>query len=348
MKANDPGDVAAVTLEEKVRFLIREGPDGSAEPIETHMSWVFLSPGRVFKLKKPVRFPYLDFSSLDRRAAACQAELKLNRRLAPDVYLRVAPLVRSLEGRLSVGGEGEVVDWLVVMRRLDAAASLRARLANHVSDRELDRLARTLARFYRRAPHVRTTAARSLVEWRRALAADRRILLDPQFDLPRGKIRRIDAVLCRFLRTRRVTLERRVRARRILDGHGDLRPEHIWLTDPVRIIDGLEFSAALRAADPIDEIAFLDLECERLGAPEAGRRLARRVAAGLGDRTSEALKAFYRCRRAMLRARLSIAHLLDPETRTPEKWPRATRIYLALAARDARRLDRLLRRPGDR
>ena len=99
------------------------------------MSWVFLAGGEAFKLKKPVRFPYLDFSNLRRREAACRAELALNRRLAPDVYKTVAPVVRSSEG-LAIGGLGtgagetgagetglgETVDWLVVMRRLDPDA----------------------------------------------------------------------------------------------------------------------------------------------------------------------------------------------------------------------------------
>jgi aminoglycoside phosphotransferase family enzyme len=82
------------------------------------MSWVFLAGDKVYKLKKPVRFPYLDFSTLERREAACRAEFNLNRCLAPDVYIDVTPLVASSSG-LSLGGPGRVVDWLVVMRRLD-------------------------------------------------------------------------------------------------------------------------------------------------------------------------------------------------------------------------------------
>ena len=136
----------------------------------------------------------------------------------------------------------------------------------------------------------------------------------------------------------------RIRGRRIVDGHGDLRPEHIWLGDPVRIIDCLEFNAHLRAVDPFDEISFLSLECERLGSAATGEYLKRHVSRGLRDGLSEELFLFYRCHRAMLRARLAIAHLLEPNPRTPEKWPRLARIYLRLAAADARRLDALLKR----
>ncbi len=115
--------------------------------------------------------------------------------------------------------------------------------------------------------------------------------------------------------------------------------------DPIRIIDCLEFSPGLRANDPLDEIAFLDLECERLGAPEAGRRIRAKVLRALNEPNAEVLYRFYRCHRAMLRARLAIAHLLEPSPRTPEKWPRLARAYLGLAKRDATEIERSLRRP---
>ncbi len=123
-----------------------------------------------------------------------------------------------------------------------------------------------------------------------------------------------------------------------------MRPEHVWLGDPVRIIDCLEFNPHLRAVDPFDEISFLSLECERLGSAATGEYLKRHVSRGLRDGLSEELFLFYRCHRATLRARLAIAHLLEPNPRTPEKWPRLARTYLQLAAADARRLDALLKR----
>lgn len=334
------------TLADKVRFLSRPEtygrPDSEVmERRETHMSWVFFAGDRVYKLKKPVRLPYLDFSTLERRRRACEAELRLNRRLAADVYLELAPLVER-EGVLRLGGPGRVADWLVVMRRLGEDRMLERRLADHVQDRELDELAALLVRFYRHARRVHVCPARHMADWRGALAYNRRILLEPRLELPAGLVRRIDAVQRRFLRLHGDRLAARAREGRILDAHGDLRPEHIWLNDGIRIIDCLEFSAALRANDPMDEIAFLDLECERLGAPEAGRRVRDRVLKALNEAPESPLYAFYRSYRATLRARLSIAHLLEPDPRTPEKWPRRTRAYLAIALEDALRLERWL------
>jgi len=315
---------------------------------ETHMSQVFLAGNKVYKLKKPVRFPYLDFSSLARREAACRAELKLNRRLAPDVYRDVAPLV-LLEQSLHIGGDGDVVDWLVVMNRLDPNQMLdRVIGEGRLHAWQLDRLVTVLVQFYRRAIPVYVSPAQYAADLWRSIAYNRSILLDPRFPIPAGLVRRVDAMQRRFMVERAELLTERVRRRSIIDGHGDLRPEHICLGDPVRIIDCLEFNARLRMVDPLDEIAFLCVECVRLGAPWAGEYLRRRLTQALHDGNSEELFTFYRCHRATLRARLSIAHLLEPETRTPEKWAPLTRTYLRLAAADAVRLENSLRTPADR
>jgi len=146
----------------------------------------------------------------------------------------------------------------------------------------------------------------------KAVLADRRGLLDPAFDLPRGMIERIVSVHCRFLRQRTGLFAERVHRRFVLDGHGDLRPEHIRLSKPFPIIDCLEFNARLRASDALDEIAFLHLDCARLGARCVGERLRRHMAVQRDDDPSSGLFLFYRIGRPMLRARLSIAHLADP------------------------------------
>ena len=174
------------------------------------------------------------------------------------------------------------------------------------------------------------------------------MLLDPRLGSPAGLVRRLASVQREFLSRHGEVLAARVRARRIVDGHGDSRPEHIWLGDPIEIIDCLEFNARLRAVDPFDEIAFLSLECKRLGAGWAGEYIRRRVVRGLRNGLSEPLFLFYRCHRAMLRARLAIAHLMEPNPRTPEKWPRLARAYLAIAAADAVQLERFFRTRKDR
>jgi aminoglycoside phosphotransferase family enzyme len=345
-----PGN--GIEIGAKVAFLSQA--DAYSPPIhgvvrrETHMSWIFLAGDKVYKLKKPVRFPYLDFSTLARRESACRSELRLNRRLAPHVYLDVVPLRISADG-FSIGGEnGLVADWLVVMRRLDERAMLEhAIAAGQIAGWQLDQIVDVLAHFYRRAIPAFVSPERHLAYCRQSLSDNRRVLLDARLGLPAGLVRHVDQALRGFLTHRSHILIARVRGRHLVDGHGDLRPEHIWLGDPVRIIDCLEFNDRLRMVDPFDEIAFLDLECERLGAAWIGRYVRRKLAHGLGDGMAPELYLFYRCHRATLRARLAIAHLLEPNPRTPEKWPALARSYLRIAEADAMRLNRLLKTRGD-
>lgn len=333
-------------LARKVAFLSQPSsytpaPD-HVQPRETHMSWVFLSGTRVYKLKKPVRFPYLDFSTVARRRRACLAEATLNRRLAPDVYLGVVPLTESPSG-YAIGGSGPVADWLVVMRRLNEHETLEAALGSRrAGGSDANRLATVLARFYSHAERVLVAPEAYLASLYEAAAIDWRVLLNGRFHLPNGKISRIAAVQRRFLKDNAPILIERVSRRLIVDGHGDLRPEHIWLSPPLPIIDCLEFNPRLRASDALDEIAFLHLECERLGDQSFGDSIRQHLARLLHDEPASGVFLFYRIGRAMLRARLSIAHLLDPRPRTPDKWPRLAHAYLTLAEADTKRLERLL------
>ncbi len=340
------------TLAEKVAFLRDpRSYDASVRQVdvrETHMSWVFLTDSVVFKLKKPVRFPYLDFATLEKRRNACRAEVELNRRLAPDVYLDAVPLSVSCDG-LTIGGDGAVADWLVKMRRLNQGRMLdRLILEKRLHRRDLDALASKLAGFYRNARSVLIRPEVLLRRWDYDFRQNAIVLLTPRLNLPPGPIRQLDRVLREFLFRKQVLFVERLKQRRIIDGHGDLRPEHIWVGDGVKIIDCLEFNARLRILDPLEEIAYLDLECEQLGMKGVGALIQRPVLQALRDRAPSSLFHFYRCYRGMLRARLSIAHLLAEKPRTPEKWRPQALSYLKLALADARYLEAALRTPRDR
>lgn len=309
---------------------------------ETHMSWVFIGDRFVYKLKKPVRFSYLDFSTLERRTAACRAELRLNRRLAPHVYVDVVPLTLE-DGGLAIGSGGRTVDHLVMMRRLDERQMLENAVVEGTLGRAgLDRLAATLASFYACARPSLIDPASFLADWRSKLAENRRVLGDHVLGLDFGVLARIDRAQRRFLDECAEFVIARIARRKVVDGHGDLRPEHVWLGEPIAIIDCLEFSPTLRTVDPFDELAFLDIECRRLGAAWPGPYLAWQVGRRLGDRIPPPLVAFYRCYRAMTRARLAFAHLLEPDGREPEKWPVQGRDYLAIALGEARNIERFL------
>jgi aminoglycoside phosphotransferase family enzyme len=142
-----------VPIADKVRFLSQaanhpHGPE-RVELRETHMSWLFLTGTLVYKLKKPVIYPFLDFSTLAARLQNCRAELALNRRLAGDVYRRLVPLRRLPSGQLTMAEEGDVVDWMVEMTQLAEADMLDARIRAQAATRdEVALVGDTLARFY--------------------------------------------------------------------------------------------------------------------------------------------------------------------------------------------------------
>jgi aminoglycoside phosphotransferase family enzyme len=311
------------------------GDGVQVETVETHMSWVFLVGEHALKLKKPVRYAFLDFTTLAAREFFCREEVRLNLRLAPGVYRGVMAL-QWQGGEFALVPEGgpravgQTVDWLVHMRRLPAARMLDRAIADRVvGPAEIDALIAVLVTFYRGA---RATDAEPAAYWgriQREHAATRDVLLRPQF-----RFHEAATVLDRFDRAFalcRSALQDRAACGRIVDGHGDLRPEHVCLLQPPVVIDCLEFDPSLRQVDPFDEIAFLGLECEMAGAPWIAPQLLAGCTAALGNAPPAALMGLYTAHRALLRARFAAAHLLDVTPRTPHKWLPLARRYLAHA-----------------
>ncbi|WP_413437461.1 hypothetical protein ACFDAU_13750 [Sulfuriferula sp. GW1] len=300
------------------------------------MSWVFLTDAHAYKLKKPVRYDYLDFSTVEARRLDCEQEVRLNRRLAADVYLGVIPLVLGAEGRLSVGGLGEAVDWLVQMRRLPAQRMLDHLIrSGAVKPAEINLLARRLALFYAAAATDAITPEAYRQHLAKRIKANLRELTSAEFGLDKDVPERLARFQLGFLETHAGLFDSRVRQGRIVEGHGDLRPEHVCLLPEPVVIDCLEFNREYRILDPADELGYLALECERLHAPEVGRWLLERYTEASGDVPPAALLHFYQSWRAVLRATLAIWHLRDDGRHPHKKWVETTMEYLELAQRHA-------------
>ena len=327
-----------VSIDEKVKFL-RTGAAYAPCPRvvdvkETHMSWVFVAGDRVYKLKKPVHFPFLDFRTLAARENNCREEVRLNRRLAPDVYLGVVSLTVDENSRFAIAGMGETVDWLVEMRRLPDELMLDQAILRHLIEHDgsgcLDAVADLLTGFYRASPPVEISPSAYVEQFAREHVINEAVLVDPHFKLDGAQVSDVVARVRRGIEEGAV-LKDRVKQGRIVEGHGDLRPEHVCLSDPPVIIDCLEFNRALRLVDPFDELTFLTLECDFLGAGWVGEHIMAMCAEGLDDTPAPQLLEFYWTYRACLRARIALAHLLEPNPRTPEKWVPLARRYLQLA-----------------
>jgi len=331
-----------LSLESKVAALRRPdaypGQPDTVEAVETHMSWVFLTREHAFKLKKPVRYDGLDFSTLATRRLFCNEELRLNRRLTASVYLDVVALRRDAVGALRIGTAGTVVEWLVMMRRLPADLMLDRLLAQGKQHADQIRpVAMQLAAFYRSLRPAVTDSAIYLERLRRDIDECERRLCDPELAVDVEDARSLCAQLRSVLRERPELFAARVQAGKIIEGHGDLRPEHICLETPPAIIDCLEFSQELRTLDIADELGFLGLECERLGAPQLGRVLLDVYGELTGDIPGLALIDYYQAFRACIRAGLAIAHLKEARYRDSPKWPLRARHYLRLAGEHLQR-----------
>jgi uncharacterized protein len=324
-------------LARKVRALQSAAtyPDAWVAPvlsIETHFAWVFLAGDCAYKLKKPSGNPLNDLRSVDARRLSCEQELRLNRPLAGDIYLGVTPLVQGPDGALHVGGEGTVVDWLVHMRRLPATLMLDRAIAGGTAlPARLSALGLWLGQFYRRQPPVPFDPDQYVERIAEQIRCDRHALFAAELQLDDHHVQAaLAATWCAAARLED-ELRERARAGRIVEAHGDLRPEHICLTDPPCVIDALEFSRDLRILDPAEELSYLWIECEQLGAAQAAAYVLEGYCRATRDPVSERLLNFYRARRAMVRAKITAWHLLDPAVMALAPWRELAHTYLTAA-----------------
>ena len=329
--APDPNGQAC-RLEDKVAWL-RGNLGPGDELIETHFAYVLLAGERAWKLRRPVRRDPMDYATLEARRLGAESDVRLNRRLAPGVYLGVRPLTRADDG-FAIGGDGPVVDWLVEMLRLDRSRTLDVMLAQgRVAPGDLQRVAAMLAGFYAREPSAVADGAALVERLTRQVVANHRVL--DTIDTARAARLR-DAQLA-LLADRREWFDDRAARGCVIEAHGDLRPEHVVLTEPPVVIDCLEFDRSLRVLDRAEELEYFVLDAERIGQGGAGRAVARQCLSLLGDAPPAGLPQFYRSHRAATRAKLYAWRADEPDDGGSTAWLEAAGRYLGLALEAATR-----------
>ena len=280
----------------------------AVELCETHGSYVFIAGELVYKLKKAVRFEFLDYSTAALRQRMCREELRVNRELAPTVYRAVRSVIRTADG-FSLAAEDDhpdAIDYVVEMRRFEERLTLAARLGEGGAGAdEIDRVAARIAEFHANAEPVpsvrdpraalRTTSDETFLSLRELVPSS----VEPAVTAAQ---RFTDAFLLRH----GATLLQRAENGLVRDGHGDLRAEHVLLEDPIAIVDRIEFDPGLRQADVGADLAFLVMDLERLGAGDLALELVAAYRAHGGDPGDDGLIAFYAAQRAWVRAKVAL------------------------------------------
>ncbi len=300
-------------------------PDRPAEVElrETHISWVFLAGGRAYKVKKPLVLPFLDYGTVERRRQMCHEEVRLNRRLAPSIYLGVLGIAER-GNRLEIVDEDDpaAIEFAVEMRRVDERHSLAEIVGRDELDAErLDEVGSLLARFHADADVV-APDERVVDTLASTLEENAETLHDVGADVV--DMRRVDAAerfATAFLAHHRDELSERARSGLARDCHGDLRAEHVILpeSDPIYIYDCVEFNPSLRRIDVSADLAFLMMDLVALGAESAADRLVAAYRGAGGDPGDDRLLAFFAAYRAWVRAKVACIRAAELQTETAER-----------------------------
>lgn len=279
------------------------------ELVETHASWVFLLDRDVFKVKRPVDLGFLDFSTRAKRKAACEAEVALNGRLAPDVYRGVVAVRRGADGRARIEGADPIVDWAVHMRRLSDEYRADQILARDALDgATIDRIAARIAAFHGAARCDAETArfgSPSVVETNmEENFAQTKTLLERY--LRPDEADEIMRWQRAFVRGHRALFEKRAATGRVRDGHGDLRLEHVYIErGEVTILDCIEFNDRFRFGDVCADVAFLSMDLARQGRVDLAERFLSSYARETSDFDLYGLVDFYESYRAYVRGKIA-------------------------------------------
>jgi aminoglycoside phosphotransferase family enzyme/predicted kinase len=340
---NSPSTTTWLDMIERLRLVLAQSRQEPVEMIQTHISVVLLGRSVALKLKKPVDFGFLDYTTLEKRRAACDAEVTLNRRLCPNAYLGVVPVMER-NGVLRCHGDGIVIDYAVLMKRLPAERMLDLLVENgEVTETIIKRVAARLADFHneaRRGPEVDEFGS----------AAAIRNNWDENFTQVAPYIGRtiseqnFESIHCwvyDWLDKHEELFRSRVLDGRICDGHGDVRCESVCVTDEtlegICIFDCIEFNDRFRCGDVAGEAAFLATDLDARGRPDLGYLFTEEYSARAADEQLFSLLPFYKCYRAFVRGKVLSFRLDEPEFNEAEQQDAANRArhFFDLAARYA-------------
>ncbi len=309
--------------------------------IETHISLLFLTGKHVYKVKKPVDFGFLDFTSLEKRKLFCEEEVRLNRRLSPDIYLGVVKITRE-GNRIFLDGEGELVEYAVKMKQIPEEFLMDKLLKRkQVTPKMIEAVSEKLVKFYFNAE------TNDLIK---GFAKPERVKqdTDENFEqtekyidvtIPREVYEEVRNRTNEFFKAKKEIFYQRIASDRIRDCHGDLRLEHIFYGDEISIFDCIEFNERFRYTDMAADIAFLAMDLDYHDRQDLSEHLIRAFIGESGDHELVEVLDFYKCYRSYVRGKVESFRLDDlniPDREKTQALKRAQK-YFSLAHRYAQR-----------
>jgi hypothetical protein len=285
------------------------------------MSFIFLAGEYVYKIKKPVNLGYLDYTTLEKRHFFCQQELKLNRRLCPDAYLAVVPIVEE-KGELRIEGRGKAIEYAVKMEQLPQDRMMDVLLPRgQVTSEMVVRVAGKLVSFHQKAETNQKIAAFGRLDVIRR-NCDENFAQTGKYigiSIPKAQYERIKGYTDNFIKSNASLFDKRIREGRIRDCHGDLHAAHVCFTDDICIYDCIEFNDRFRYSDVASEIAFLAMDLDRYHQAGLSRHLVNTYVGLSHDEELLKLLDFYKCYRAYVRGKVESFKLDDPYIPEEEK-----------------------------
>lgn len=288
------------------------GEEAGPELVETNSSWVILCDDFVFKIKKPVRYSFLDFSTLDKRKYYCEREVELNRRLTTDIYLDVQP-VKELAGHYHMGsGEGKIVDYAVRMRKMDRNRQMDVLLLNNtIIASDIMRLAEKMATFHKRTTIIYEKDVLTIRRECNDLKREEGFLQENMGEVGSAIIDYALDTSGAFIRKNQGLLSARLAAGFFRDCHGDLHSGNIFLLPDPQPFDCIEFDDELRRIDVLDEVAFLCMDLDAYGRQDLSQLFIHqynKLFPVIRTEMDQLLFIFYKSYRANIRAKINSLH----------------------------------------
>lgn len=296
-------------------------PTKNVEMLQTHISYIFITDDHVYKIKKPVNFGFLDFSTLDKRHYYCQKEIELNKRHSPEVYLGVVNITDEGD-KLVVDGKGEIIDYGVKMRKIPMdMLMIRLLEEGKLTNEMVKRVAKKIADFHEDAATsseidkfggikvIKTNTDENFEQTKNYIGKS---ITKTQFESIKNHTNA-------FYKTKKQVIKNRIAEHRIRDCHGDLHMQHVCLTEPIIIFDCIEFNDRFRYSDTAADIAFLAMDLDFHGRADLSKMLIDAYVQYSSDDHIYDTLTFYKIYRAYVRGKVISFQLDDPHIPDNEK-----------------------------